>query len=98
LGGGIGIVLDFKNRVFGLGNLEVNYGIDAHWDIIPGDDFLLGDVRGGNSDVDFGNGLEDGDDDAQAGIEGVGVGTEGEDNASFVLVDDFKAGQNKEEN
>ncbi len=61
LGDGIVIVLNFQDDVFGVYNLEVDNGVDADGEVIFGDDFLFGDIGGGDSHIDLDHPLDNGD-------------------------------------
>ncbi len=98
MGNGVGIVLNFKDGVLGFFYLEIDDGVDAHGDIIFGDDFLLGNVNGSDAEVDFDHALDDGDDPVEAGLFGFGVFTQGEDDAAFVLINDAHTGEEEEDN
>ncbi len=62
LGNGIGEVADFEDGIFGLGNLEVDHGVDGNSNIVASNNFLFGNINSIDADVDFDNPLKNGDD------------------------------------
>lgn len=62
LSNGVGKIFNFENSVFGLDDLKVNNGVDTDRDIVFGNDFLLGDINSVDTNVDFNDALDNGED------------------------------------
>lgn len=89
LGGGPVKILDFDDGFGGVFDLEINDGVDGDGDVVFGHGFLVGDIDGFDADVDFFHVLKNGDDDAPTWLQGAGIFSKSEEDASFILVDLF---------
>jgi hypothetical protein len=75
LGNRISKITDFENGVFGLINLKINYSIDSYGNIILSDNFLFGNIDSVDTDIDFNNSLDNGNDKFKARAQCIRIST-----------------------
>ena len=99
LAGGDRVVLDLKHRVLGVGHTEEDNGVHAGGNVVLGDDFLRGNGQGDNTHVNALQGVDEGEDHVQAGLQ---LGTqvaETEGDTAFIFGDHAEhTNQNKKNN
>lgn len=99
LAGGNRVVLNLKHRVLGVGHAEENHGVHAGGNVVLGDDFLRGNGQGDNTHINALQGVNEGEDDVQAGLQLRTQVAEAERDATLVFGDDAEhTNQNKKNN
>ncbi len=69
LAGGNRVVLNLKHGVLGVGHAEEDHGVHAGGNVVLGDDFLRGNGQGDNTHINALQGVDEGEDDVQAGLQ-----------------------------
>lgn len=99
LAGGNRVVLNLKHGVLGVGHAEEDHGVHAGGNVVLGDDFLRGNGQGDNTHINALQGVDEGEDDVQAGLQLRTQVTEAERDATLVFGDDAEhTNQNKKNN
>jgi CheY-like chemotaxis protein len=88
LAGGHLEFLDLDDRFFGVDHLEIEHRIDAHGDVVLGDQVLFGDIHGDHAQVDANELLDRRDDDDEPGSFDRLKTAEEEDHATLILGQD----------
>ena len=99
LAGGNRVILNLKDGVLGVGHAEEDHGVHTGRNVVLGDDFLRGNGQGDDTHINALQGVNEGEDDVQAGLQLRTQVAEAEGDATFVFGDDAEhTNQNKKNN
>ncbi len=90
-------VFDFVNGLCCIRHFVVYDGVHFAGDVVPRDSVLLGDVDGFGADVDFAEGLKEGDDQFPAGADDIGEATHRVDDPTLVFIDLLEGGEEEDD-
>src|SRR4030042_466628 len=92
------VVKDFYHRRLRVDDAEIDDGIDADSNVIPGDDFLRRDIHGHDAQVHLHHAVDKRDNDEKPGTSGADETPQAEDNAALVFGHDFNGRGNNDKN